>query len=97
MEKLALLVRPEAKPGKEQEVAEFIKGALPLAVAEIQTVRWFALRLSPSAFGIFDTFADEAVRQAHLSGEIAKALLANAAELLAREPIIEQVELLAVK
>lgn len=97
MEKLALLARLEAKPGKEQEVAEFITSALPLAVAETQTIRWFALRLGPATFGIFDTFADEAGRQAHLGGEIAKALMSRAPELLAANPTIEQVELLAVK
>lgn len=97
MEKLALLARLEAKPGKEQEVAEFITSALPLAVAETQTIRWFALRLGPATFGIFDTFADESGRQAHLGGEIAKALMSRAPELLAANPTIEQVELLAVK
>ena len=62
MEKFALLARLEAKPGKEQEVADFIKSALPLAQAEIGTVRWYALQIGPSTFGIFDTFADEAGR-----------------------------------
>lgn len=97
MEKLALLARLEAKPGKEQEVADFIKRALPLAVAETQTIRWFALKLGPATFGIFDTFADEVGRKAHLSGEIAKALMSRAPELLVADPVIEQVELLAVK
>lgn len=97
MEKLALLVRLEAKPGKEQEVSDFIKSALPLATAETMTIRWFALQLGPSAFGIFDTFENEAGRQAHLGGEIAKALMAKAPELLAADPVIEQVDLLAVK
>jgi len=97
METLALLARLEAKPGKEQEVADFIKSALPLAQAETGTVRWYALQLGPSTFGIFDTFADEAGRDAHLGGEIAKALMAKAPELLAADPVIEKVELLAVK
>ena len=97
MEKLALLARLEAKPGKEQEVADFIKGALPLAEAEPGTISWYALQIGPSTFGIFDTFADEAGREAHLGGEIAKALMARADELLATPPVIEKVNLLAVK
>lgn len=97
MEKLALLARLEAKPGKEQQVADFIKSALPLAEAETGTIRWYALQLGPSTFGIFDTFADDAGRDAHLGGEIAKALMAHADELLAVPPVIEKVDLLAVK
>ena len=97
MEKFALLARVEAKPGKEQEVLAFLKSALPLAEAEPDTVRWYALKLSENTFGIFDTFETEEGRQAHLAGEIAKALMANASELLAKDPIIEKVELLAIK
>lgn len=97
MEKLALLVRLEAKPGKEKEVLEFIKGALPLAQQEPDTVRWYALQLGPSTFGIFDTFEAESGREAHLGGPIAQALMAKADELLAVPPTIEQVTLLAVK
>lgn len=97
MEKFALLARVEAKPGKENEVLAFLKSALPLAQAEPDTVRWYALLLGPSTFGIFDTFETEAGREAHLSGRIAEALLANASELLSTPPIIEKVELLAIK
>lgn len=97
MEKFALLARVEAKEGKENDVLEFLKSALPLAQAENGTVRWYALKIGPSTFGIFDTFENEDGRQAHLSGEIAKALMANASTLLAKDPVIEQVELLAVK
>lgn len=97
MEKFALLARVEAKPGKENEVLAFLKSALPLAEAEPETVRWYALKLGPSTFGIFDTFENEEGRIAHLSGKIAEALMANASELLAKDPIIEHVELLAVK
>ena len=92
---LALLARLEAKPGKEDEVAEFLRDALPLAEQEQETNTWFALRIGPSTFGIFDTFADEAGRQAHLDGAIASALMASADELLAEEPTIEKVEILA--
>ncbi|SNV33226.1 Uncharacterised protein [Chryseobacterium taklimakanense] len=97
MEKFAVLARVEAKPGKEKDVLEFLKSALPLAQDEPGTVRWYALQIGPSTFGIFDTFETEDARQAHLSGEIAKALMANASELLAKEPVLEMVDLLAVK
>jgi quinol monooxygenase YgiN len=97
MERLAILAVLEAKPGKEKEVEAFLKSALPLAQAEPATARWYALKLGPSKFGIFDTFADQAGRDAHLGGAIAKALFAKADELLAKPPAIEQPEILAVK
>ena len=97
MEKFALLARVEAKPGKEAVVAEFLKSALPLADAEPDTVRWYALKINENTFGIFDTFETEDGRSAHLQGQIAAALMANAAELLAKDPVIEFVDLLAVK
>jgi quinol monooxygenase YgiN len=97
MEKFALLARLEAKPGKEQELQDFLKSALPLAEAEQETIKWYALQIGPSTFGIFDTFAAEEGRQAHLDGEIAAALMANASTLLAKDPVIEKVSLLAVK
>ena len=97
MEKLALLAILQSKPGKEAEVEAFLKSALPLAVQEQGTVRWYALKLGSGRFGIFDTFADAAGKEAHLSGDIAKALFAKAEELLASPPQIEQPEILAVK
>src|SRR5271170_3767476 len=97
MVKVGLLVRLEAKAGKEAAVANFLESALSLANQESTTPIWFALRLGPSTFGIFDAFADEAGRNAHLAGPIAAALMANAAELLAKSPQIEQVDLLAAK
>ncbi|MDP4262129.1 MAG: antibiotic biosynthesis monooxygenase [Bacteroidota bacterium] len=97
MEKFALLARVEAKAGKEKEVLEFLKSALPLAEGEPGTVRWYALQIGPSTFGIFDTFETEEGRKAHLNGPIAAALMANASALLAKDPIIEMVNLLAVK
>lgn len=97
MEKLALLARLEAKPGKEQEVENFIKGALDLAKEEPDTLKWYALKIGPSTFGIFDTFETEEGRKAHLAGKIAAALMEHAPDLLAKDPVIEQVELLAVK
>lgn len=95
MEKLALLGLLTAKPGKEKEVEEFLKSAQPLAAAEPGTVAWYAVKLGPNRFGIFDTFRDEAGRDAHLKGEIAKALMAKAGELLAEPPQIEKLEVLA--
>jgi quinol monooxygenase YgiN len=97
MEKLALLAILEAKPGKEAELESFLKSALPLAQQEAGTVSWYAIKISASKFGIFDTFADESGRNAHLTGEIAKALFAKADELLAVSPQIEKPEILAVK
>jgi quinol monooxygenase YgiN len=97
MEKFALLARIEAKPGKEQEVLDFLKSALPLAQEEPGTIRWYALQIGPSTFGIFDTFAGEDDRQAHLDGKIAAALMENASRLLAKDPVIEKVSLLAIK
>ena len=97
MEKFAILTRVEAKPGKEAEALEFLKSALPLAMEEPETIRWYALQIGPSTFGIFDTFETEYARKAHLDGQIAAALMANASSLLAKEPIIEMVSLLAIK
>jgi len=97
MVRVALLARLEEKPGKENDVAELLKGALPLANAEPATTLWFALKLGPTTFGIFDAFQDDAGRQAHLSGQIAAALMAKAPELLAQPPTIEPVEILAAK
>ena len=97
MVKLALFLRLEAKLGKEAAVADFLASALPLANAESGTTAWFALKFGPSTFGIFDAFADETGRQAHLNGPIAAALMANAAALLAEAPKIEKVDLLAAK
>ncbi|PAP77884.1 putative quinol monooxygenase [Rubrivirga marina] len=96
-EQKALLARLHAKPGKEAEVAAFLKSALPLAQQEDATIRWYALQLDDTTFGIFDTFADDDGRQAHLDGDIAAALMDKADELLDRPPQIEQVDLLAAK
>ena len=97
MVKVALLVRLEAKPGKEDAVADFLRGGLAIVEQEPATITWYALRLGPSTFGIFDTFPDDAGRQAHLAGRVAAALMAQAPELLAQPPAIEKVDLLAVK
>jgi quinol monooxygenase YgiN len=97
MVKTALLVRLEAKPGKEADVDSFLRGGLSVVNEEPATTAWFAIRMGPSTFGIFDAFPDEAGRQAHLSGRVAAALMAKASELLAQPPVIEKVDVLAAK
>jgi quinol monooxygenase YgiN len=97
MVKVALFVRLDAKPGKEAEVEGFLRGGLAVVRDEPGTTAWFAIRLGPSTFGIFDAFPDEAGRQAHLSGRVAEALMAKAPELLAQPPVIEKVDVLAAK
>lgn len=94
---VALFARLEAKAGKENEVAKFLETGLALANQEVTTPIWFALRLGPSTFGVFDAFTDENGRQAHLNGPIAKALMAQAPELFSKPPLIEQIEILGVK
>jgi quinol monooxygenase YgiN len=94
---VALLVRLEAKPGKEADVENFLKGGLPIVQEEPATTAWFAIRMGPSTFGIFDAFPDEAGRQAHLTGRVAAALMAQASDLLSQPPSIEQVDVLAAK
>ena len=97
MSKFALYVHLEAKPGKEAEVAEFLKSALPLVDAEPGTVSWFAIQEGPSSFAIFDTFDNEADRDTHLNGKVAAALMAKAGELLAKPPAIHKIAVLADK
>jgi quinol monooxygenase YgiN len=93
----ALFARLEAKPGKENEVAAFLQQGLQLANQEAATPLWFALRLGATTFAIFDAFRDEAGRQGHLNGPIAKALMENAPHLLATPPVIEHLEVLGAK
>lgn len=97
MVRTGLLVRLVARPGQEAELARFLESALPLANQEEPTLVWFAIRINPSTFGIFDAFADDAGRQAHLAGPIAAALMAKASELLAEPPQIEHIDVLASK
>lgn len=94
---VALLVRLEAKPGKETEVESFLKGGLALVQDEPETTAWFAIRMGPSTFGIFDAFPNESGRQAHLSGKVAAALMEKASDLLSEPPAIEKVDVLAAK
>src|SRR5512141_1877560 len=97
MVKTALFVRLEAKPGKEKDVENFLLGGLALVQQEPATTAWFAIRMGPSTFGIFDAFPDEAGRQAHLTGKVAAALMAKASELFAKPPEIQKVDVLAAK
>jgi quinol monooxygenase YgiN len=97
MASLALYVHLKAKPGKNAEVEAFLKSALPLARQEPGTVTWYAIKEDDGSYSIFDTFDDEAARQAHLDGPIAKALMAKAGELLAEPPKIHKIALLADK
>lgn len=97
MVKTALFVRLEAKPGKEKDVENFLLGGLPIVEEEPATIAWFGLRLGPSTFGIFDAFPDEAGRNAHLSGKVAAALMAQAGDLFSSPPAIEKVDVLAAK
>lgn len=94
---VGLFARLEAKPGKEAQLEAFLRGALPLAQEEAATTAWFALRMGPSTFGIFDVFPDDSGRQAHLGGPIASALMAKADELLSQPPVIEQLDVLEAK
>src|ERR1700710_52543 len=94
---VGILATLKAKPGKEAEVEQFLKSALPLANQEEGTVVWFALRLGASTFGIFDAFAEETGREAHLSGPIAAALMSKWKDLLAEPPKIEKIDILAAK
>ena len=95
--KLALFARLEAKAGKENEVVKLLNQGLALANQEATTLLWFALRLGPTTFAIFDAFADEAGRQRHLAGPIAQALMAQAPTLFAVPPVIEPLEVLGAK
>lgn len=94
---VALLVRLEAKPGKEQEVENFLRSGLAIVQNEPQTTTWYAIRLGTSTFGIFDTFPNDEARNAHLTGQLAAALMAKAGDLLAKPPLIEKVDILAAK
>lgn len=97
MLKLGFLALLEARPGKEGEVAALLEGAQALAAAEAGTIVWYAFRVGPQTFGIFDAFHDEAARKAHIEGPIAQALMAKADELLASPPDIRRIDVLAAK
>lgn len=97
MTNVGLLVRLEAKKGKEMEVEKFLRNGLSLVENEPATTTWYAIRFGPSSFGIFDTFSDNKGREAHLSGQVAKALKERSSELFAQPPVIEKVDVLEAK
>ena len=97
MVKVALWVKLEAKPGKENDVQAFLNSGLALVEQEPATTVWFAIKMGPRTFGIFDAFPDDAGREAHLNGQVAAALMAKAGELLASPPSIEKIDVLAAK
>ena len=97
MTNVALWVKLEAKPGKEKAVEEFLRGGLSIVEQEPATISWYAIKMGNSTYGIFDTFPDDKGRQAHLSGQVAKALMQKADELLAKPPAIEKIDVLAAK
>ena len=95
--RVGLYVRLEAKPGQEAAVAEFLKSALPVVEREPATLTWYAMRMGPTTFGIYDTFPDDQGREAHLAGQVAAALMQKAPELLASPPAIQKIDVLAAK
>ena len=97
MTKVSLYVELKAKSGKEEAVAQFLAGAQRLVAAEAGTTAWFAVRFDKDTFAIFDAFEEQAGREAHLGGQVAAALLANAEELLAVPPAIRMADVLADK
>lgn len=97
MNRVGILATLQARPGKEINVEEFLKSATPLVAAELGTTAWFAFKISPASFGIFDTFNDEQGRNAHVNGEVAKALFARAEELFVTPPQIQMVDIVAEK
>lgn len=92
---VGLLVTLTAKVGRDGDLADLLRQAQTLAEQEAQTVVWFAVRIDERRFAIFDAFADDTGREAHLAGPVAEALKANADELLAEPPLIDRVDLLA--
>jgi quinol monooxygenase YgiN len=95
--KYGLLVTLEAKPGRADDLAGFLNTGRDIAVAETATVTWYAFRISEKVFAVFDTFDDEAGRQAHLDGQIPVALGQVGPELLAHDPVIQAIDVVAAK
>jgi quinol monooxygenase YgiN len=94
---LGILARLEAKPGKGEDLAAFLESGREIAARESGTVTWYAFKLDENTYGIFDTFESEDARQAHINGEIPQALGQVAADLLASDPDIRPVDVIAVK
>lgn len=97
MSSVALWVTLEAKKGKEAEVEKFLRDGLGIVNNETDTISWYALKLGPGSYGIFDTFTDNKGRETHLNGEVAKALKEKASELFSKPPTIERIDILEAK
>src|ERR1700735_3493425 len=97
MNKFGILAMLQARPGKERDVEEFLSLATPLVAAEVGTTAWFAFKIGPATFGLFDKFGNEEGRSAHVSGEVAKALFARAEELFVTRPQVQMVDIVAEK
>ena len=97
MNRVGILATLQSRPGKEAEVEQFLESARPLVEAETGTTAWFAFKIGSATFGIFDTFKDDEGRNAHVTGEVAKALFARAEELFVSQPQIQMVDILAEK
>ena len=97
MPKQAIWVMLKAKPGKEQEVEDFLKAGASMSQNEPGTVTWYGVKMAPGLYGVFDTFHDEQGRDAHMNGDIAKALMAKAPELFSNQLQIEKMEIMASK
>lgn len=97
MAKQAIWVMLKAKPGKDEEIEAFLRQGAEMSQAEAGTVTWYGVKIGPGTYGVFDTFDDEAGRDAHMNGDIAKALMAKAPDLFANEVRIETMEILAAK
>ena len=97
MAKQAIWVMLKAKAGKESDVEAFLKQGAAMSQNESQTVTWYGVKIAPGVYGVFDTFDDEQGRDAHMSGDIAKALMAKAPELFENQLQIEKMEILATK
>ena len=97
MNKFGILATLQARPGKERDVEEFLSLATPLVAAEVGTTAWFAFKIGPATFGIFDTFGNEEGRSAHVNGEVARALFARAEELFVTRPQVQMVDIVAEK
>lgn len=97
MSSVALWVQLEAKKGKEAEVEKFLRDGLNIVNNEPGTITWHALKLGATSYAIFDTFSDNKGREAHLAGQVAKALKGKAADLFSKAPTIERIDVLAAK
>ena len=97
MTNVALWVQLEAKKGKEAEVEKFLRDGLTIVNNETETITWYALKLGPTSYAIYDTFSDNKGREAHLTGQVAKALKEKAADLFSKPPTIERIDILAAK